>query len=216
MRGVLKRILSPFIKKATDLYHSKPRSYSYNGSTVKVVPGVFPPFFTMSTKRLLRFLDTQNVEGKSFLELGCGCGIISIYAAKKGAFVTASDINVMALDQLTIDAKKNGVALDIVYSDLFENLHGRTFEYIFINPPYYPRIPTSITEKAWFCGEDFEYFKKLFPYFAGLTETKIFMILSEDCAIDIIRQVANHSALKLTVVFSTIVAMEKNFIFQIK
>ena len=181
-----------------------------------VIPGVFPPFFTMSTKILLRFLDTQNVEGKSFLELGCGCGIISIYAAKKGAFVTATDINVMALEQLRIDAKKNSVALDIVYSDLFENLHGRTFDYIFINPPYYPRTPASITEKAWFCGEDFEYFRKVFPSLAGLTGTKIFMILSEDCAIDTIREVANHSALTLTLVFSATVAAEKNFIFQIK
>lgn len=33
-----------------------------------------------------------NLEGKKILELGCGAGEASVYFAKKGALVTATDI----------------------------------------------------------------------------------------------------------------------------
>ena len=86
---------------------------------VQVHPGVFPPHLTFSTKILLDFIKDIELKNKTFLELGCGSGIISLYAAKKNAIVTATDINETALEYLKKNAHKNNLFVTVQYSDLF-------------------------------------------------------------------------------------------------
>ncbi len=163
----------------------------------------------------MEFIETLSLKEKTFLELGCGCGIISILAAKKGAKVTATDINTTALDR---NATDNQVQMDIVFSDLFENLKGKTFDFIIINPPYYPKNPTSIAENAWFCGENFEYFEKLFfqlPNFIT-NSNEIYMILSEDCQTDSIFAIAEKNKLSVKCILEKTVLKEVNYIFKIE
>src|SRR5690606_6155378 len=104
MRTVVKKIVEPLIQKLHKQWLKKPRRYVYKDISVWVEPGVFPPFLTLSTKILLDFIEPAGLENKTFLELGCGCGILSIVAAKKGALVTSSDINPIALDVLRKNA----------------------------------------------------------------------------------------------------------------
>lgn len=217
MKKLIKKITSPFLKKASAIYLSKPRKYKYKDLSVWVEPSVFPPFITISTKLLLEFIETLPLKEKSFLELGCGCGIISILAAKKGAGVTATDINTVALHALEKNAKKNQVSLTILSSDLFQNLQNKTFDYIIINPPYYPKDPDSMAEKAWFCGENFEYFEKLFyqlPDFITKTN-EVYMILSEDCKTDIIFAIAEKNNLSVKCILEKTVFKEINYIYKI-
>lgn len=183
MRKILKKIASPFLQKASAIYLKKRRKYRFKDIAVWVEPTVFPPFITISTKILLEFVETLELKDKSFLELGCGCGIISILAAKKEAIVTSTDINPIALSALTENAKENQVHIEIIESDLFQKLQNKTFDFIIINPPYYPKNPRSIAENAWFCGENFEYFESLFsqlPKYLTM-ENSTYMILSVDC-----------------------------------
>ncbi|MEX0290071.1 MAG: methyltransferase [Flavobacteriaceae bacterium] len=199
MRKILKTLLNPFLKKGLKLYYSKPRKFSYDGVEVLVHPDVFPPHLTLSTKILLDYISLLDIGTKTFLELGCGSGIISLYASKKGAKVTATDINETALEYLNEAASKQGLELEIFYSDLFGNLKGREFNFIIINPPYYPKNPQNIKEKAWYCGEDYDYFKNLFqelPAFCTSDNT-IVMILSEDCKINTIENLALKNNLRL-------------------
>lgn len=218
MRKVLKKIISPLLQKASALYLKKRRKYTYKEISVWVEPSVFPPFITISTKLLLEFVETLDIKGKSFLELGCGCGIISILAAKNGATVTASDINQIALDALSKNGFTNKVALEVINSDLFENLGGRTFDFILINPPFYPKNPLSTAERAWYCGENFEYFEDLFfqlkPFLRAKNNT--FMILSEDCQIEQIKTIASKNALSLLLIKEQKVLAETNYIYRIK
>ncbi|HLA56164.1 MAG TPA: class I SAM-dependent methyltransferase [Flavobacterium sp.] len=216
MRKLFKKILGPFLKKASAIYQSKPRNYSYKDITVVVEPTVFPPFITFSTKILLEFVETLPLKGKLFLELGCGCGIISILAAKKGAIVTATDINETALSALEKNALKNEVSIDIIHSDLFENLKGKSFDMIVINPPYYPKTPNSTAEKAWFCGENFDYFEQLFLQLPGFySGNGIYMILSEDCEMAKIKAIALKNGMAFLLVSEKMTAGEKNYIFKI-
>ena len=112
MRAIIKRIISPFLKKASKIYLLKPRKYKYKDISVWVEPSVFPPFITISTKLLLEFVETLSLKNKTVLELGCGCGIISILASKKNAVVTATDINLVALIALEKNATKNKVVIE--------------------------------------------------------------------------------------------------------
>ena len=217
MKAIIKRIVSPLLQRASRVYLAKARKYSYKNISVLVEPTVFPPFITISTKLLLEFVEMLPLKDKTFLELGCGCGIISILAAQKGAKVTSTDINQIALDALQKNAAKNYVFLAILHSDLFENLYGKSFDFIVINPPYYPKTPQNIAENAWFCGENFEYFEDLFkplPTFL-YSKNRTFMILSEDCEIEKIKAIALKNEMAFELASERKVLAEKNFIFRI-
>ena len=53
----------------------------------------------------------KSLKGKKILELGCGAGEASVYFAKKGAIVTATDISQGMLDVVQKLAKKHHVKL---------------------------------------------------------------------------------------------------------
>lgn len=215
MRNLLKKITHPFLKLGLKLYYSKPRNYCYENVCVKVHPDVFPPHLTLSTKILLDFIKPINLSNKTFLELGCGSGIISLLASKKGAKVTSTDINIIALDFLKESANKNQLELTIIESNLFENLTEHSFDYIIINPPYYPKNPKNIKEQAWFCGTNFDYFEALFTQLPNykIESNSIYMILSEDCELDKIKAIAKKNNLSMKCVSQKSVVKEINYIF---
>ena len=218
IRHILKRLTKPFLNAGLQFYYRKPRRYSYQDIDVIVHPEVFPPHLTLSTKILLDFISEIELQNKTFLELGCGSGIISLLASKKGAIVTASDINKTALAYLEKALEKNQLNVSCIYSNLFENLQEKQFDFIIINPPYYPKQPKSIKEQAWFCGEDFQYFNDLFqqlPKFLS-KENNTYMILSEDCQIEKIIAIASENNLTFDQVFKTKKVGEINIIYSIK
>jgi methylase of polypeptide subunit release factors len=65
--------------------------------------------------------------------------LISIYAAQKGAIVTATDINPVAIEYLRENTRANHVHIDILRSDLFDEIPVRVFDIVAINPPYYKK-----------------------------------------------------------------------------
>lgn len=217
MRNLIKKITHPFLKLGLKLFYYKPRSFSYDNIRIAVHPDVFPPHLTFSTKFLLDFIQDINLKNKTILELGCGSGIISLLAAKKGAIVTATDINKIALENLEKNSLKNQSKIKILCSDLFENLQNKSFDYIIINPPYYPKKPKNIKENAWFCGENFEYFENLFEQLPKYLKNNIkcYVILSEDCDIKTIQSIAakNNIFFSLELVKSN--SFEKNYIYNL-
>jgi len=72
---------------------------------------------------------------KSILDLCTGSGCIGVALAKQGIDVTASDISTAALTVARTNAMINAVNINIVQSDLFENIKGK-FDVIVSNPPY--------------------------------------------------------------------------------
>ena len=183
-----------------------------------VHPEVFPPHFTLSTKILMDFISDLPLNGKTLLELGCGSGILSWFAASKGAKVTATDINSEALKGLERDAELNQQKIELIESNLFEKISQTKFDYIIINPPYYPKDPKNNREMAWYCGEDFEYFKALF---LGLTQyytpqNSIFMILSQDCPRETITTIASQNHFQLQPIHSKKVWGEASTIYKLE
>lgn len=114
--------------------------YRYGNIRLEIPPQVFHPGFFFSTGLLLRYILTLPLQGKRFLELGAGSGLISIQAAKKGAIVTATDINPVAIDCLRRNCDQNNVTAEIILSDLFAVIPEQPFDIIAINPPYYKLV----------------------------------------------------------------------------
>lgn len=216
MHRIIKR-LSPVLGYLLMRYLSKPRPYKYKGIRIIVHPGVFYPGFIYSTRILLDWIEKEDLAGKKFLELGAGSGIISLVAARKGALVTASDINPVATASLVENSRENNIFVNCVHSDLFEQINEEHFDYIVIAPPYYPLDPKNMRERAWFCGKNFEYFNRLFDQLRSHCDegTGVIMILSEDCNLDRISSIASENGFTLQEVHRKKRFWEWNFIYRI-
>jgi len=216
---LLKQILKschPLLARFASWYLARPRTGSYSGITIKVLPGVFHPGLFFSTQVLLKYLKNQPLRGKRILELGAGSGLISIYCSNKGAQVTSSDISKTALKCISENAKINHVDLNIVESDLFTNLNIVEFDLVVINPPYYPKRVSTEKDMPWFCGEAFEYFENLFFQLQTAPPScEVIMILSEDCDLRRIEMIAGKNSLRLSIIDSSIRWGELSFIFRI-
>ena len=218
LRKVFQKILSftlfPFLK----IYLTKSRTYKYDGILLTIPPGVFHPGFFFSTNFLLSFILHLSLKGKTFLELGAGSALISFCVSKRGALVTASDISTTVIQNIEVNQKINHQLFEIIQSDLFANFSKRIFDIVVINPPYYKREPQSEEDYAWYCGENSEYFIRLFSELKDFitTESIVLMVLSEDCAVDEIKQIAYRNNFVLKNVKRKRIWLEENFIFEIK
>jgi len=97
------------------------------------------------------------------LEIGTGCGILSILAALQSDHVVATDINPQAVRCARLNAEINGVSekIDLLVGDLFSPLReNSTFNVILFNAPYLPEEERegceskSLIDYAWSGGKD--------------------------------------------------------------
>ncbi len=86
---------------------------------------------------LLEALAELSLQGLRVLEIGTGSGILATYCARRGAEVTASDIDADAIRVLRLVSDQLGTQLKLVVSDVFSKIDGR-FDLILFNPPYLP------------------------------------------------------------------------------
>ena len=217
-KSILKSLAFRILYPTSEKYLSKERSYNYKGTNVAVFPGVFHPGFFYSTKLLLKYFEDIDLRKKYILELGAGTGLISIFTANKGGYVTASDISLTAVYNIEKNVKMTNANVEIVHSDLFDDIPPRRYDYIIINPPYYKKSPTSEKEFAWFGGDDFQYFRKLFSQLGNNSyeNTKVIMVLSDEADLDMIKSIASEFNFILKELVHKKTWGENHFIFDVK
>ena len=199
-------------------YLSKTRTYSCKGITLEIPPQVFHPGFFFSTRLLLRYIEKDRFQHRSVLELGAGSGLLSIYAAKKGAMVTATDISPIAVECIQKNAEENQVEVKVIHSDLFENIPQHKFDVVLINPPYYRKKPSSVADYAWYCGEKGEYFQKLFKHLYNYVHkhSDVLMVLCDGCDLSMIEGLAKQNGFSMRCVRVQRTIIENNYIFRIQ
>jgi release factor glutamine methyltransferase len=126
------------------------------GRTLLTDPEVFHPLYFLSTPVFLDYLATLDVAGKRLLDMGTGSGAVGLFAAARGARVTACDINPRAVSLAAENARRNHVEMEVVESNLFAALDGRRFDLICFNLPFYAGQPRTFFDAALFGGPDFE------------------------------------------------------------
>jgi HemK-related putative methylase len=129
-----------------------------DGVPLLVLPDVFNPVLFRGGKLLAHTLRDHSLlttPGLRVLDLGCGSGVVAVFAARRGAHVVATDINPAAVQCTRINALLNRVEAQVetAVGDLFEPVAGRVFDLIVFNPPFFRGRPRDPLDHAW-RGED--------------------------------------------------------------
>ena len=115
---------------------------------------VYPP-----AEDTFMFIDNLEInDGDNVLEVGCGTGIVSIFASFTAENVISCDINPYAIDCAEKNIKLNKRSnVTVIESDLFSNIDNK-FDVILFNTPYLPvdedEQEDSEYSKAWDGGSD--------------------------------------------------------------
>ena len=86
---------------------------------------------------MLEALAELSLGGLRVLDMGTGSGILAVYCARRGANVTASDIDIEAIRALQLTCDRMGISIKLVTCDLFSKIPER-FDIVVFNPPYLP------------------------------------------------------------------------------
>lgn len=216
MRNIIRRLLQPILWFLYRWYSRKERRYTMDGLTLYLAPSVFHPSWMLTTRTMTAFALEQPIAQKKVLELGAGNGFLALSCSRAKAIVTATDINPEAVSSLLKSSQHNQLSLEVLESDLFAHIPAEaSFDFIFINPPYFPREPKDDRERAFYCGSDFQYFRRLFDQLIAHRAAKIFMILTDDCELEVILKIATEHGWHCQSVFQLKKLGEEHLIFRL-
>ncbi len=138
---------------------------------------VYPP--REDTYLLKEKVESLDLKGLNVLELGCGNGVVTRALEESGANLTAVDINENAVEA-TRERLENPDKHTVKYSDLFENVENRKFDYIFFNPPYLGGDAGIGDEEKWYVGDENileKFFDQVENYLSS--EGQAYLVLSD-------------------------------------
>lgn len=92
---------------------------------INTPPHVFGDGQHETTREIMRFMSQTDMTNKEVVDVGCGSGILSVYASKLGAkHITALDFDSRAVENTRQNLERNGVTnadvywLDFMQTDL--------------------------------------------------------------------------------------------------
>ncbi|MBV9286956.1 MAG: class I SAM-dependent methyltransferase [Hyphomicrobiales bacterium] len=130
-----------------------PERIHTDGLIVDVPAGVYHPLPDSSSEFFIRNIKAMNsnVIAKT-LEIGAGCGIISLFiAANWPSLTVATDISPVAVKATKDNAELNELSVTAYQSDLFEKIDEKDFDLIVFNTPMVDKNPENDIEKYSLC-----------------------------------------------------------------
>src|SRR5271157_5908670 len=124
-----------------------------DGLVIDVPAGVYHPLPDSSSEFFIRNIKAMDeTRIKKTLEIGAGCGIISLYiAANWTSRTVATDISPIAVQATVDNARLNNLILTAFQSDLFEEIEEDDFDLIVFNTPMIDKNPENDIEKFSLC-----------------------------------------------------------------
>jgi len=149
---------------------SRAREVVVGGLRVVVAPGVCnpAPFGNASFARLYQAALVGLEARHHVLDLGTGCGIWALLAARTGARVTATDLPGVDLGPIEASALRHDLTPPrVLEGHLFEPVDGERFDRVVFNPPFHLGVPRDAGERAYLGGADGEVVR---AFLAGVAE----------------------------------------------
>lgn len=127
--------------------HLTPYETSFAGLPLLVLPGVWSPAYDWSSSFYVDNLPA--LAQRDVLEIGSGCGVLSVFASRLGAkSVVAVDINPAAVQNTLANFSRFGIRDARAFrSDCFENVSG-TFDTVIWNAPFHGAPAADLLERA--------------------------------------------------------------------
>ncbi len=124
-----------------------------DGLVVDVPAGVYHPLPDSSSEFFIRNIKAMNPNQiAKTLEIGAGCGIISLFiAANWTSRTVATDISPIAVEATIANARLNDLAVTAFQSDLFEKIDEKDFDLIIFNTPMIDKSPENEIEQFSLC-----------------------------------------------------------------
>jgi methylase of polypeptide subunit release factors len=134
----------------------RPSEVRLLGYRFRTDPQVFHPVCFSSSRLLAEHLLERSLRGVRLLDMGTGAGPIAVVSAAAGALVTACDVNPRAVLLARQNVVLNGLTSEVLESNLFAALAGRSFDLICFNVPFYSSDPANHFEAAYKAGRNLE------------------------------------------------------------
>jgi len=196
-----------------------PKSMRYDDLTLLISRNVYEP----AEDTVLAADNLIVNEHDRVLDMGTGCGILAVLAARRAKHVIAVDINPHAVHCAKRNAVANNLAsrIDVIRGDLFQPVHkDEKFSLIVFNAPYLPSTPREARSwlgKAWAGGTTgrrvIDRFMVDAPHYLG-KEGRILLVQSSLADVDATLRrftalgLDAHLAASRKVAFETIVLVE--------
>lgn len=126
-------------EKFQQIFERQPYSVEIDDIDLEMSKGVFPADAATSTAMIMQAL--REFEPTVALDMGCGCGVLSIHLRRLGAeLVYAADLNSAAVECARKNAARNGYNdIRVLQSDLFSSIPPAVqFDLIVFNQFYFP------------------------------------------------------------------------------
>ncbi len=164
-----------------------------------ILPGVFSPKHFPDAIWFAKEI-SKIVKNKSFLEIGTGCGLESLFVAiqnPENKIIVATDINPHAVTNAKINFKKYNLNIEVLQGDLFKPLtQGQRFDIIFWNHPFHftNKKPQSVLITA---GFDYKY-KSIINFFENAerhlnNNGEIILGTGSPAQIDYVKEIARRN-----------------------
>lgn len=143
MEYKLHNTTNPYLERVRS--HKEPYTTEILGKEIIVYPNVMSPKYDWSPR--FHIENMPNQKDKEFLEIGCGSGVLSLFATFQGASkIVAVDINPNAIENTKANFQKyNFKNIETFESDVFEKVEGK-FDTINFAAPYHGNEPRDILE----------------------------------------------------------------------
>ncbi|MGH3564914.1 MAG: methyltransferase [Pseudonocardia sp.] len=137
-----------------DKYHAdstRPPVFEWVGLEWDLLDDVWPPAYSPGGELFADLIPFSGMS--SFLEMGCGTGIMSVLAARAGCpSVVGLDINPAAVRNTLINAERHGVTARVQarVSDLYSAVgSAERFDGIYWNPPFLDAPADRVDSSIW-------------------------------------------------------------------
>ena len=159
---MLKKEIENYLKQIDNrLPEETVRTYLYKGKILKVYEGVWDPYKGKSTKMFLDVIRELRVEQEyKALEIGCGCGILSLEMWYKGVKeIVASDISLNACRNAKHNFEYHQAPIHVINADLFPPVKEKFHIILFNAPAIHPlRVDERYSHALW--SNDLDLLKK--------------------------------------------------------
>jgi SAM-dependent methyltransferase len=117
-------------------------SITLDGKKLRVLPGICKPLD--NEQRVTEFFEP----GKRVLDVGCGSGVLTVFAAPVSEHVTAIDISPQAIRNTEMNCEIHGIDnVTIKQSDVYDAVDGQ-FDYIICYPPLFD-VDFASDDRQW-------------------------------------------------------------------